>query len=274
MSVKLPSSRRNLDEAIKRLGTDTEEYLRTRFLIANVIVGQFLPEGVVKGGSALKLRYGNEVTRFTRDLDAARISDIEQFIDKLGNRCEAGWNGFTGRVVERDPAHPKDVPEQYVMQPYEIRISYNGKSWCSIPLEVGHNEIGDADECEWELSPDIVKLFANLGFPEPDPVPLMLLHHQIAQKLHAVSGDGSLRAHDLIDLQLIMANSEVDLPLIRETCVRLFKYRQLQAWPPTVVKGPMWQEIYNAQRGKLAVIDDIDAVVLWVNDLIGAIEAS
>ncbi len=274
MPVRPPSSRRNLDEAIRRLGADTEEYLRMRTLMANVIAGQFLPEGVVKGGSALKLRYGNEVTRFTRDLDTARVSDIEQFIDELEDHCEAGWNGFTGRVVGVYPAHPKDVPEQYVMQPYEIRISYNGKSWCSIPLEIGHNEIGDADECEWGLSSDIAEVFTGLGFPEPDPVPLMLLHHQIAQKLHAASEDGSLRAHDLIDLQLIMANSKVDLPLVRQTCVRLFGYRQLQAWPPTVVKGSMWQEIYDAQKGKLAVIDDVDEAILWANELIGTIEAS
>ena len=28
------------------------------------------------------------------------------------------------------------------MQPYDVKLSYLGKSWVTVPLEVGHNEIG------------------------------------------------------------------------------------------------------------------------------------
>ena len=56
MSDKTPNSRRNLDIAIDRiLGIDANP-LQIRILMANTIIGQFLPNGVVKGGSALKLR--------------------------------------------------------------------------------------------------------------------------------------------------------------------------------------------------------------------------
>lgn len=62
-AMKTPNSRRNLDEAIKRAyGAD---YLKARTAMANAIVGQMLPEGVVKGGSALKLRFGDAATRCT-----------------------------------------------------------------------------------------------------------------------------------------------------------------------------------------------------------------
>ena len=56
MSNKIPNSRRNLDIAIDRiLGKDVNP-LQIRTLLANTIIGQMLPDGVMKGGSALKPR--------------------------------------------------------------------------------------------------------------------------------------------------------------------------------------------------------------------------
>ena len=69
---KPPNSRVNLDKAIERhFGTDAR-FVEARSILANAIVGQFLPDGVAKGGSALKLRFGTHGFRATRDLDAAR----------------------------------------------------------------------------------------------------------------------------------------------------------------------------------------------------------
>ena len=48
---------------------------------------------------------------------------------------------------------------------------------------------------------------------------------------------GKERAHDLIDLQLIMLHSSPDLADVRSKCVRLFDYRRKQPWPPKIVKG-------------------------------------
>ncbi len=44
--------------------------------MANIVVGQLLPGGAVKGGSAIKLRFGEGVTRFTTDLDVAWANDL------------------------------------------------------------------------------------------------------------------------------------------------------------------------------------------------------
>ena len=41
----------------------------------------------------------------------------------------------------------------------------------------------------------------------------MRLEYQVAQKLHGASAPSSKRAHDLIDLQLIMANGGIDMEL-------------------------------------------------------------
>lgn len=272
--MKAPNSRRNLDIAIQRKYGLGDEYMRARTVMANAIVGQMLPDGAVKGGSAIKLRFGESVTRFTTDLDVARASTLEEFLDDLEDNLQSGWNGFTGTVVPRDPASPKDVPVAYVMRPYGIKLSYNGSPWCTVPLEVGHNEIGDADDPDWGMPGDVLEMFASLGLPEPGAIPLMPLHHQIAQKLHALTSPGSDRAHDLIDLQVMVAGERIDLRRTRETCERLFVYRDQQPWPPTVVAGDTWSEAYEVQRRGLDVLEGVEDAVAWANNLIGQIASA
>lgn len=68
--VKKPNSRRNLDMAIRRAFGD-DRFVQMRTLIANTIVARMLPDGVIKGGSGLKMRLGDEGTRFASDLDTA-----------------------------------------------------------------------------------------------------------------------------------------------------------------------------------------------------------
>ena len=82
--VKKPNSMRNLDKALHRIAKDDADYVNLRSFVANVVVGQLLSEGVIKGGSSLKMRFGDAATRYTTDLDAARSSDIDTFIDALG----------------------------------------------------------------------------------------------------------------------------------------------------------------------------------------------
>jgi len=266
--TKKPNGMRHLDDAIRRsCGGAAQDYMRLRTCMANAIVAQMLPDGVVKGGSAIKMRYGDAATRFTTDLDTATAMDADLYMERLNDRLRQGWEGFTGRVVRKDPASPKDVPEEYVMQPCEVKLSYLGKSWCTVPLEVGFNEIGDADTIEWSDMPDVAELFEGIGFPPPGKAPLMPLDHQVTQKLHAVSGAGD-RARDLVDLQLIMHRSEVDLVATRRICERLFSYRKAQEWPPIVSKKAGWDELYAEQASDLPVLDDVDSAIDWVNDLI------
>jgi hypothetical protein len=274
MTLKMPNSRRNLDMAIQRVFGDSETYIRIRTVMANTIVAQMLPEGAVKGGTAIKLRLGNNGTRFTSDFDVAYRNDLEGFILAYETNLADGWNGFTGHVVTRSPAKPKDVPAGYVMQPFEIKLAYLGRSWLTVALEVGHNEIGDADKPDWEISPDIVEIFEKLGFPRPRPVAVMAQHHQVAQKIHGASEPGSSRAHDLIDLQLSLSNVELDFEETRATCEKLFAYRQKHAWPPLITKGDDWDELYSYQAAGLNVIQNVDEAVAWANGLIQRIATS
>lgn len=268
---KQPNSRVNLDKAIEREFGRGEASMRTRTLLADVIVAQMLPEGVVKGGTSIKIRYGNQTTRFTRDLGTARSSGLEDFLEKLEDALAIGWNGFTGRLVARKPASPENVPAPYVMQPFEVKLGYNGKPWSTVRLEVTHNEIGNAESAERFIAPEIVQMFESIGLPAPAPIALMPLHHQIAQKIHGLTEPASKRAHDLIDLQIIMKDEAVDLVLIKQTCERLFAYRKMQSWPPAIIKNESWDTYYEEQQPPESVIQSVEEAVAWGNALIDSI---
>ena len=274
MSVKRPIGRNNLDKALHRLFKDDVDYFEMRSMMANVLVGQFLPEGVVKGGSSLRLRYGNRATRVTTDFDAAAKYDREVFIAALQKNLEPGWEGCTFQVVKEKSAQPKRVPSAYVMHPFSIKVSYLGKPWCTVDLELGHNEVGDADEPEWFESKDINDAFAALGFPAPGKVPVMTLKHQIAQKLHGASEPESERAHDLVDLQLIFRRATINLPEVKSICKRIFAYRKMQSWPPTVTANDGWNELYASARHDLPVLETATEAVDWANELVHKIDES
>lgn len=271
---KRPSSRVNLDRAIMRLYGGDARYVEIRSIVANAVVGQFLTDGVVKGGSALRLRYGIQASRVTVDFDTARGGDVESFVASISEGLRNGWSGFSGEVVRRKAAAPKDVPEQYVMLPFDVKLKYMRQPWCTVRLEVGYDEIGDAREADEFISDEVRGIFRALCLEEPKPIPLMTLAHQVAQKLHGVSEPGSGRAHDLVDLQLIFARSSVDVREVRRIAERLFANRRRQPWPPKVEKGQGWDSLYSAAAGGLDVLPSCDEAVAWVNELVERIASA
>jgi hypothetical protein len=271
--VGSPNGVRSLEQRIRNLEGDDGLAQRRRVSMALVVVGQMLPTGAIKGGSAMALRYGGE-TRFTRDLDASRIEPLTAFRAAFEESLAAGWSGFTGRLVERTAPRPAGVPRAYVMQPFEVKLDYRGRSWCTVPFELGHSEIGDAEEPEMQLADDLAALFTEVGLEAPRPVPVMRADHQIAQKLHAVSSVDSERARDLVDLQLLDSHENLDLAEVARTCVRLFDYRRQQAWPPTVLAARAWESLYAEASDGLDVLQSVEGAVLWVNEFVQRIEAA
>lgn len=241
--------------------------------MALVVVGQMLPEGAIKGGSAMALRYGRR-TRFTQDLDAARVQSLARFRSDFEESLATGWAGFAGRLIERAAPRPAGVPTAYVMQPFEVRLEYLGRPWCSVKFELGHDEIGDADEPEYQLASDLAALLTEVGLEPPKPVAVMRVDHQIAQKLHAASEAGSERARDLVDLQLLDRGEKLDLAQVASTCTRLFDYRQQQQWPPIIVVGDQWDTLYVEAADGLDVLATVDEAVLWANEFIRRIAAA
>lgn len=251
-------------------GQGTE--LRLRSAVATTVVAQVMPAGAVKGGTAMKLRLGYDRTRFTRDLDVARHASLDVFVAELEEALSTGWGGFTGRLVKKTAAKPTGVPAPYVMQPYEVKLAFQGKPWLTVPLELGHDEIGDTEDTVPQLAGDLVELFVKLGLPTPQPVPVLATHHQVAQKLHACTAPGSDRAHDLVDLQLLAADEPLDLHTTATTARRLFASRHVHEWPPQLQPGPGWSTLYTEAAEGLAVRDTLDAAVAWTNELIVQID--
>ena len=268
-----PVSVRALEQRIRNLEGEEGLAQRRRVSMALVVVGQMLPGGVIKGGSAMALRYGRG-TRFTRDLDAARAQTLARFRSDFEEALRAGWAGFTGRLVERPAPRPPTIPTAHVMQPFDVKLDYRGRSWCTVAFELGHNEIGDADEPEFHLADDLARLFTDIGLEAPMPVPVMRADHQIAQKLHAVSAQGSERARDLVDLQTLGHGEGLDIAQLATTCVRLFNYRQLQIWPPQIVAGEQSETLYVEAAEGLDVLSNAEAAVAWVNDFVRRIVAA
>ncbi len=203
--VALEKRLRNICESL-----DLNE-LRTRTSLAHTVIAQLLPAGVVKGGAAIKFRTGDHASRVTRDLDATRAAGhtVESYAAELSDRLAEGWHGFTGRLVDRVPAGPLGVPDDYVMNPFDVKLAYAGQSYVTIEFELGHDEVGSTTEPRLALDVGIADVIERLGFPTPAPVAVLAVEHQVAQKLHTCTTPnrqgGNERAHDLVDLQILVA---------------------------------------------------------------------
>jgi len=277
-----PSNLNHLQSLISKIASERgREVKRVQRAVANTIVGQMLPPGVVKGGMAMKLRVGEVGSRFTPDLDASRSHAIslDDYLDQLAERLAAGWRGFTGAITPGRVPQPEGVPDDYIMKPFEIRLSYKFKTWLTVTFELGRDEVGSTVTFESRMASDIAEIFTALGFPQPDPIPVLALDHQIAQKLHACTsidpktGENE-RAHDLVDLQILEQEEMIDLAASGVTARRLFISRGRQAWPPAVRAYSRWDTVYAEAADGLGVLGTIDEAVEWANAFVALIDTA
>ncbi len=83
--------------------------------MANIIVAQMLPRSALRGGTSLKIRFGDASTRGSKDLDVARSMDREQFLTEFRDNLSLGWNGFTGELLEsKRISRPPNIPGEYI----------------------------------------------------------------------------------------------------------------------------------------------------------------
>jgi hypothetical protein len=278
---KRPTNRTHLIKLITQASESDSSAAQLSKSLATIAICQMLASintvegyaGMVKGGTAMKLRLGRAGARASADVDVVRSIEKAKFEERLIEALRVGWQGFTGRLKILDPANPKNIPKEYIMQPYKISVLYEGKEWQSVVLDLGTEEIGDTEEYDLALADSLKRELEQLGFSEIALIPVIALQHQIAQKIHAATQEGSERAHDLLDLQLLI-NSESDLKLIREICVRLFKYRKSTTWPPTFKLNLGWEDLYSAHQEGLPVLGSASEAVEWGNQLVQLIEDS
>ncbi len=168
-----------------------------------------LPPGVVKGGASLTIRMGEAGSRFSSDLDVSRKRDlpVDDYIVALEQNLRSGWAGFSGRVTREKAATPLGIPPEYLMTPFSLKLDYHSRSWLTMTFELGHDEVGSTDTQTFRIAPGIADLFGRIGLPEPQAIPVLVVEHQMVQKLHACTttdrNGNNDRAHDLVDLQLL-----------------------------------------------------------------------
>lgn len=88
-----PPNLRSLAARIRNFAKSRERTeQRVQRAIANTVVGQMLPAGVIKGGTAMKIRVGEGASRFTPDLDAARAATLtlDDYLNQLDDQLAEG----------------------------------------------------------------------------------------------------------------------------------------------------------------------------------------
>ena len=261
-----PANLQSLQARVAQQELGQDDANRRHFLMAMVVVSQMMPEGmVIRGGSAMVLRYGTGVRR-TTDVDSARALAEDDVLDLFEENLRDGWAGFTGVLKQLKKPSPRDVPSDYVTSKFQVKLGFRGKSWKSVDFELAQNEIGSAASSHLAMPDELVNLFTAIGLPAPEPAPVMGAEYQVAQKIHALTSPGSERAHDLVDLQLLEKHEAIDLGQTKLLCERLFRYRQRQAWPPMLTPGQGWKELYDTARASLrdpADVADYDGALCW-----------
>lgn len=121
--------------------------------VAVLVVTQFMaaltdddgePLLLVKGGTSLELRHGIPGSRTSKDLDAVTRADMQVVHERLSDAGESGWEGFTATFT---PPAPFEVPGQLVSpHRFTAKLSYFGKPFASVPIEVSAIESGNAEQ--------------------------------------------------------------------------------------------------------------------------------
>jgi hypothetical protein len=293
--VTPPLNVTQLNDRLARVASELSiPIARARVMLCTLIVSQMLPDAVaIKGGMGVKLRLGERGTRATSDLDVSTRARGEEFEQAFRARLAAGWGTVppSRGELRRDPEAPDRVAftatvraaqrhdpglarPEYVMHPYRVSIAFLGSGWGALDVEVSDPEIGTQAHIRKEIDGELVEFGARFGFGELQPVELVALEYQIAQKIHAVTDPAYERAHDLVDLQLLW-NAGPDLTTLRNLCERTFDWRRQQSWPPLPLR-PMddWDLAYADARdetevdGQTPVLPGIASAHAWLAHII------
>lgn len=284
-----------LEEASREFGVPIT---RIRRILCTLIVSQMLPEAVtIKGGMGLKLRLGERGTRATADLDVSTRQRGTHFDQAFAARLAAGWGtvpasrgalrhdpdapdriAFTATLKTLQPHDPGLIQPQYVMHPYRVTLSFLGREWAGLDVELSDPEIEPQGDCLLAVDHELFELNEHFGFGMLQLVEMIELELQMAQKIHAVTDPDYTRAHDLVDLQLLWGAAP-KMGHLRDYCLRTFHFRNVQNWPPLPLRTMEgWGPAYRAARaetqigGDSIVLDDIDAARNWLIRLINSIE--
>lgn len=228
------------------------------------------PVFLLKGGLAMELRLQLRA-RATGDYDTAFRARAEEVIDRLDEALARPWNNFN---LTRDP--PETIPNTKAVR-LRLRLSYKGRTWGSVKLEMAPVE----GRMGQELDRVTAMPLDQLRVPLPDAANCVSLRYQVAQKLHActeVFSDGreNDRFRDVMDVLLVEdLLCDIGLARVREACTDIFMVRDKHAWPPTVTVYDSWRAPFaELARENGFTPEDIDEAAAALTALIAAIDGA
>jgi hypothetical protein len=197
---------------------------------------------MIKGGASMLLRFGTEA-RYTQDLDSLTSLDLNTAFDQISERLAQGWEGFTGQIAKREPIVNAGVtppPERC-----KIKLSYKSRPFSTIDFEIAQTQT--QTETIEQIKPAIP--LDQLLLSSEQEIPVLGVHYQIAQKLHACTEprpeNDNQRVHDLYDICLLRPLAEQELGKTRQACINTFAERNTHTWPPTLPDNNEWQQLWN-----------------------------
>jgi len=243
---------------------------------AQVVLGQTLP-GVLRGGAALKIGLGPFGSRFSSDADLVLPHGvIPDSFEEWINSGKREWGRFRVEITFRKKdARPEGVPSEYVIRTYTARIFYGNSEWRAVKLEVGRDEIGGYDRPVGRIAKEWTIYFRKIGLEDPEAVALFPYQEQLIEKVDGCTrpdkNGQNDRAHDLVDIQLILQDTGIAPAELLDIAGRSFAYRGI-SWPPTARRFPGWEALYLADAVDYPeVIQDVDEAVSWLQQFIDAI---
>lgn len=268
-----PKSANAIIQSLSKI--DPQDAGRKVKIMANIIVAQMLPTSALRGGTSLKIRFGDTSTRGSRDLDIARSMDRDRFLTEFQDNLSVGWHGITGVLVEsKKKSRPLGIPSDYITETWKVKLYFNGNAWLTQEIDLGHDEVGDTLDFDLESSDEIDRWFEFCGLPIPAPMPVIKPHHQIAQKIHALTATPEERIHDLVDLQVILNSVIIDRELLKSTCIKLFKFRNAHAWPPTLEYLELSATLYANAVEETGALINLKEAVDWFNKFITSLQSA
>lgn len=228
------------------------------------------PLFVIKGGVGMELRL-NHRARASKDFDAIFREEMENLLDRLDQAFLDPYEGFA--MTRNEPARIRGSNSVRV----EIRLSFNGRSWGTVPIEIAPVEEPEVLSIDQIAAIDISKF----GLDGPEELPCVGIPYQMAQKLHACTerfdtGSENDRHHDLIDIILLDdLLHESQLGSVRRACVAIFENRSAQPWPPVLDVPATWAEPYKRLALEIEFeVAEVERAADLVREIIAKIDAA
>lgn len=228
------------------------------------------PLFIVKGGVAMELRLHLQA-RTSKDFDAVFREGFDQMLDRLDGALGQPFGGFTVRRGEPEPIGPTHSLR------IDLKLSYKGRSWSSVQLEVSPSEGQLGREIDRVAAFDLAPF--GLDLDGPNDVPCVATRYQIAQKLHACTevfdeGPENGRFRDLLDLLLLRGLvADEALADVRGACVEVFDVRRKHTWPPRLIVPDSWAGPFERLANESQFeITEVEEAAARVREMIGEID--